>query len=136
MTKELLERMKPCADSIYMSHKDYVALYNLAVLQTAIAAQNVAGVEGLDEAIRKSGGRRLGDPDYVFTDMKTVDVLREAAKLYAQSRKAVPDGFVLVPVEPTEDIKLTGNGVLRSPSISSTDIYKAMLSAAPDAGED
>ena len=34
----------------------------------------------LEEAINKSGGRNLGNPDYILTDMATVKVLREAAQ--------------------------------------------------------
>lgn len=41
----------------------------------------------LEKAINKSGGPRLGDPGYVFTDMKTVKILREAARAHLAKSK-------------------------------------------------
>ena len=39
-------------------------------------------VDGLEGAINKSGGPKLGNPEYVFVDMATVEILRDAAIKY------------------------------------------------------
>jgi hypothetical protein len=43
----------------------------------------------------------------------------------------VPQGWALVPVEPTHDMCLSGNSLLPSHVIGSDVVYRAMLSAAP-----
>jgi hypothetical protein len=48
----------------------------------------------------------------------------------------IPDGMVLVPVEPTEEMKVAGSDALGVYHCGSpSDIYKAMLQAAPKPGE-
>lgn len=45
----------------------------------------------------------------------------------------IPDGWKLVPVEPTDDMALAAIKVtLRNPSVNGVQQYKAMLSAAPE----
>lgn len=64
--------------------------HNSTHLQSALDTQGekqCGDVGELEAAINKSGGPRLGNPDYVFTDMKTVKILREAASAHLAAIK-------------------------------------------------
>ncbi len=77
---------------------------------------------GLDETERIEAYTKLPHMDYRW--------------LYAHPMPAVPDGWKLVPVEPTEEMILGFWGEIRhgEPEIAAAkDAYRAMLSAAPEA---
>ena len=119
----------------FWSHKRTIK----SALSAAIAAQNVAGVDELKEAIAW-WDHELSDPEGE-SEIPHIHVLLEAARLHAQSRQAVPEGWKLVPVEPTWEMAKNGACYVSADKSAvergyeSKNIYKAMLSAAPDAGE-
>ncbi len=54
----------------------------------------------------------------------------------AQPAPSIPEGWKLVPVEPTEKMKHAGRAAAWSNAVAyneTRDIYKAMLAAAPEA---
>jgi hypothetical protein len=125
---------------------NYVTIIN--ALQAAIAAQNVAGVEGLDHAIKEADiAHTQGMLEYdgkAKVHVNCLWVILKAARLHAQSRQAVAEGWKLVPVEPTNDmLKAVEAGTIQNASFSDAilrnemylNVYRKMLSAAPDVGE-
>lgn len=50
--------------------------------------------------------------------------------------QAVPEGYVLVPIKPTKEMLIAGEGVRHSKFIVVGDIYKAMIAAAQEQNND
>lgn len=82
----------------------------------------------------------------ILPEIQSQEKVFQAARAYLQGRtqsKSVPDGWKLVPIEPTEDMEFAGNQVADALAVNvnytgythdcatAEDVYKSMLSAAP-----
>jgi hypothetical protein len=63
--------------------------------------------------------------------------IHETRKLYTAPKPAIPEGFVLVPVEPTWEMLVAADSMLKNKNgvFSMTDAYKAMLAAKENNNE-
>lgn len=99
-----------------------------AALSTPEAVEEGSAIEALESAIASHEKGELGGWELQLIK----------SRLYAQGRtQAVPDGWKMVPIEPTDDMIWAGHSALSDGSLGQAEIddgkiaYKAMLSAAP-----
>lgn len=91
--------------------------------------------EDVERVARAIEAREVGDDNYFVRGADAVELARAA--LSAMPRH-VPEGWVLVPKEPTEDMVLAGRNSplvtpISNPRQTYDNIYTAMLAAAPPA---
>jgi hypothetical protein len=115
-------------------------------LRSALTAP-IEKIEGLDQAIIDVTEANINDDVALLLECgEQIETVLKAARLYAQGRtQSAPEGWKLVPIEPTQEMHFAGCDAislwLREPdgfgnetSLEHPDIleaYKAMLSAAP-----
>ena len=122
------------------------ALVDASQRQAAIAAQNVAGVDVVAKKIRSAILFEIANAGYedaadYIAGQYILEVIKEKLSLHAQSRQAVAEGYVSVPAIPTDEMTAAGIAYGLHTSVGSSwsefvnGYYRAMLTAAPDAGE-
>ena len=84
------------------------------------------------EHIRKIAWQAVGAPDHETADKALVEIHEYAKAQAARAHgDAVPEGWKLVPVEPTEQMSRAGVRVLMRANSWATGVFQAMVSAAP-----
>jgi hypothetical protein len=138
--KTLLQTLKEINGTVLINGKEYLDLSDdVELLATfnawAWKAKQSSQSEPVAKVIRNSAGQIL------IQDGKggSFDMSQYVGQsFYAAPQQAIPSGWKLVPIEPTDEMKQQGWEAYRdsnkpAPYNMLTDAYKAMITAAPTA---